>query len=102
MTRTSGPCSGYVLSPDRSPVESATTRHGQPRAPQARSMPLNAQLPPHLRELCSLLAMSLLRLRSRTAEELAHDADQVGADGDVSLHFHPEQSGGRPPNRRAA
>ena len=30
----------------------------------------NPHLPPHLREVCALLAAGLLRLRSRTAEEL--------------------------------
>ncbi len=40
-------------------------------------MPLptsNAYLPPHLREVCDLLARGLLRLRSRAAEEAARDA----------------------------
>jgi len=45
---------------------------------------LNQHLPPHLREVCDLLARGLLRLRSRAAEEAAQDgADQ----GDRLLHF---------------
>jgi hypothetical protein len=44
-------------------------------------------LPPHLREICSLLAAGLLRLRSRTADEFARDCQNVGGDGESSLHF---------------
>ena len=45
---------------------------------------LNQHLPPHLREVCDLLARGLLRLRSRAALEAAPD----GADrGDRLLHF---------------
>ncbi|MCC7495872.1 MAG: hypothetical protein IT204_26200, partial [Fimbriimonadaceae bacterium] len=43
-----------------------------------------AHLPPHLREICDLLARGLLRLRSRTANEQAREAaDQR----DWLLHF---------------
>jgi hypothetical protein len=46
--------------------------------------PANLRLPPHLSEVCDLLARGLLRLRSRAAEEAArHGADQ----GDRLLHF---------------
>jgi hypothetical protein len=46
--------------------------------------PANPHLPPHLREVCDLLARGLLRLRSRAAEEAARDGvDQ----GDRLLHF---------------
>jgi hypothetical protein len=55
---------------------------------------LNPHLPPHLREVCSLLALGLLRLRSRREVENAADAANAGADGESSLHFVPEQSGG--------
>ncbi|WP_137179241.1 hypothetical protein [Roseomonas sp. AR75] len=48
------------------------------------ALPINQHLPPHLREVCDLLARGLLRLRSRAAEEAARDgADQ----GDRLLHF---------------
>ena len=53
----------------------------------------NPHLAPHLRELCSILAGSIVRLRRRTAEELAADAARLGRDGEVSLHFTAHQSG---------
>jgi hypothetical protein len=48
----------------------------------------NTHLPPHLQEVCDLLARGLLRLRSRTAEETARDA----ADREERLlHFSATQ-----------
>ncbi|MFN3626126.1 MAG: hypothetical protein ACK4TP_18990, partial [Hyphomicrobium sp.] len=49
---------------------------------------LNQSLPPHLREVCDLLARGLLRLRSRAAEEAARED---AAAGDTRLHFVPTQ-----------
>ena len=50
--------------------------------------PLNPHLPPHLREVCDLLARGLLRLRSRAAAEAARGAaDQ----GERLLHFPATQ-----------
>lgn len=49
---------------------------------------LNAHLPPHLREVCSILAAGLVRLRSRAAEEAARAADSESA---VRLHTIPGQ-----------
>jgi hypothetical protein len=49
-------------------------------------------MPPHLREVCSILAAGLLRLRSRTAEDLARDAEQARGSGDVPLHSTARQS----------
>jgi hypothetical protein len=46
-------------------------------------------LPPHLREVCDILARGLLRLRSRTAEDFARDATDQG---ESSLHFTAHQS----------
>jgi len=46
-------------------------------------------LPPHLREVCDMLARGLLRLRSRTAE--AFDRD-LGGEGESSLHYSGDQS----------
>jgi hypothetical protein len=46
-------------------------------------------LPPHLREVCDLLARGLLRLHSRTAEEFARD---LGGEGETSLHYSAQQS----------
>ena len=63
----------------------------------------NPHLPPHLREVCALLAAGLLRLRSRTAEDLARDAALQARDlGESSLHLPPDQSGHATPNRRTA
>lgn len=46
-------------------------------------------LPPHLREICEILARGQLRLRSRTAEDFARDAAHRG---ESSLHFTAHQS----------
>ena len=48
----------------------------------------NSHLPPHLREVCDLLARGMLRLRSRTAEETARDAADRG---ERLLHFSATQ-----------
>lgn len=53
----------------------------------------NLHLPPHLRELCAILAGGIVRLRCRISEELARDAAQAGPDGESSLHFTARQSG---------
>jgi hypothetical protein len=50
----------------------------------------NAHLPPHLREVCDLLARGLVRLRSRTADDISRD---VGVQRESSLHFDWDQSG---------
>jgi hypothetical protein len=47
------------------------------------------KLPPHLREVCDILARGLLRLRSRAAEEFDRD---LGAEGETSLHSTAPQS----------
>ncbi len=60
----------------------------------------NPHLAPHLRELCSVLATGIVRLRRRTAEELARDAAQAGPDGETALHFTTHQSGHADANRR--
>lgn len=53
----------------------------------------NPHLAPHLREFCSILATGLVRLRRRTAGELARDAARLDPDGETSLHFTAHQSG---------
>ncbi len=57
----------------------------------------NLGLPPHLREVCDILAAGLVRLRSRTADEFA--AEARGA-GDIPLHFTAGQSVCRTANSR--
>jgi hypothetical protein len=66
-------------------------------------MPLpitNPHLPPHLREVCDLLARGLLRLRSRAAAEAARDAADRG---ERVLHFQaPQRVDANRTNRRDA
>ncbi len=66
----------------------------------------NPHLSPHLREVCALLAAGLLRLRGRTAEDLARDAALAALHarepGESSLHSPADQSGHATPNRRPA
>lgn len=47
-------------------------------------------LPPHLREVCTILASGLVRLRSRTIEDIEQNC---GVHGESSLHFRTDQSG---------
>ena len=53
----------------------------------------NFHLPPHLRDVCAILAAGLLRLRSRMAEESARDAAETGDHGEFRLHYVPHQRG---------
>jgi len=60
----------------------------------------NPHLPPHLREVCSILARGLLRLRSRAAEDEAREAADQGERG---LHFPaPQRVDANRTNRRLA
>ncbi len=62
-----------------------------------------AHLPPHLREVCTILATGLVRLRRRTAEDLARDSANYAAGGESSLHSTAVQSVcANPTNQRAA
>jgi len=49
-------------------------------------------LPPHLREVCHILALGLVRLRRRTAEEFAREAARAADRGESSLHFRSDPS----------
>ena len=53
----------------------------------------NRYQPPHLREICAILAAGLLRLRSRSAEEIARDTAETGDHGEFRLHYLPNQRG---------
>ena len=55
----------------------------------SRGRSASAHLPPHLREVCDILARGLLRLRSRTAEAFDRDLE---AAGESSLHYAGHQS----------
>jgi len=59
----------------------------------------NLHLPPHLREVCALLARGLVRLRSRTAEQTGLQAVDHG---ERRLDFLPTQRGHAKPTRRKA
>ena len=52
---------------------------------------LNLHLPPHLREVCAILTTGLVRLRRRTAEDSARDAELSRDQGESSLHFPSDQ-----------
>ena len=63
-------------------------------------MPLpdtNPHLPPHLREVCDILARGLLRLRSRAA---AREAPAPLDTGDIRLHFQAPQRRYANPKRK--
>ncbi len=61
----------------------------------------NTHLPPHLRDVCAILAKGLVRLRSRDAEEAARDAAEARGCGDIRLpstahqrlHANPRRKG---------
>jgi len=61
---------------------------------------LNAHLPPHLREVCGILARGLVRLRSRVAEDEARDAEIARGVGDVPLHSTAHQRLHANPSRK--
>lgn len=61
---------------------------------------VNLHLPPHLREVCAIVAAGLLRLRSRAAEDLARDAEIARGAGDVRLHSTARQRLHVNPNRK--
>ena len=61
------------------------------------SAPTNPHLPPHLVEVCDILARGLLRLRSRTNDKSdAPPADQ----GERLLHFTADQRRHANPTKR--
>jgi hypothetical protein len=60
--------------------------------PMVSSMAIHhspSALPPHLREVCDILARGLLRLRSRTADDFDRDPRTAG---ESSLHYPAHQS----------
>jgi len=60
----------------------------------------NHHLPPHLREVCSILAAGLVRLRSRDTEDHARDAEMAGEARDIRLHSTARQRLHANPNRK--
>jgi hypothetical protein len=61
---------------------------------------LNAHLPPHLREVCGILARGLVRLRSRAAEDYAREAEIARGLGDIRLHSAASERLHANPNRK--
>ena len=59
----------------------------------------NAHLPPHLREVCGILAAGLVRLRSHDAEDDVQNSDQARGAGEVRLHSTAHQRRHANPNR---
>ena len=49
------------------------------------------ELPPNLREVCTILALGILRLRSRTAVEIADALTEGRERGDIRLHSTARQ-----------
>jgi hypothetical protein len=70
------------------------------QTPSAEKTPINQHLPPHLREVCTILAAGLVRLRSRTAAEDAQAGRQVGEGRDILLHSTAWQRLHANPNRK--
>ncbi len=66
----------------------------------ATEAPPNRHLPPHLREVCAILAAGLVRLWCRTAEDFSRDAALAGGTGESSLHYTARQSGHADPRER--
>ena len=56
-----------------------------------RNSTSTSPLPPHLTEVCDILARGLLRLRSRTADEIALGAGGTRDRGEFRLHSVPRQ-----------
>jgi hypothetical protein len=59
----------------------------------AEARQLQSSLPPHLRDVCAILAVGLVRLRRRTAEDFARDTEQAHGGRESSLHMAGRQSG---------
>lgn len=64
---------------------------------------LNSHIPPHLQEVCDILARGLVRLHSRTQQQAARHGDDQAGDGEFRLHFRsPERRHAKPSKRRLA
>ncbi len=74
------------------------------RSAMQQHIPLpNVHIPPHLAEICAILAAGLLRLRSRTAAKSAAAAVESRDRGDIRLHSTaPQRRHATRTNRRLA
>lgn len=89
---------GHV--PDSHPRRLQQQRVAQPPQTALPAPRLNAHLPPHLHEVCQMLALGLVRLRSRAAEDLARDAEEARGHGDVRLYSTAQQRRHANPKRK--
>lgn len=60
----------------------------------------NPHLPEHLQEVCAILALGILRLRSRTTEECAGSSAKGRERGDIRLHSTARQRPYADPKRK--
>ena len=67
--------------------------------PRPDPLPANPHLPPHLREVCDILARGLLRLRSRG---MPVEDTETAKPGDIRLHFQAPQRRYANPKRKGA
>ena len=62
----------------------------------------NPHLPDRLQEVCAILAVGILRLRSRASVECADLPDQARERGDIRLHSTARQRRHANPKRKGA
>jgi len=60
----------------------------------------NPHIPSHLQEVCAILALGILRLRSRTAVECAETPTEGRERGDIRLHSTTRQRPYANPKRK--
>jgi hypothetical protein len=63
--------------------------------------PTNPHFPPHLREVCDILARGLLRLRLRSRGMPTEDTE-TAKPGDIRLHFQAPQRRYANPKRKGS
>lgn len=69
-------------------------------APHRPSSAIPSHLPPDLREVCAILALGILRLRSRRSQNCADLPDQARERGDIRLHSTARQRPYANPKRK--
>jgi hypothetical protein len=85
----------------QTPAAAGNQHHETATTPTAEARQLQSSLPPHLREICTILAAGLLRLRRRNAEDFARDTALAQGGRESSLHFNGHQSGHANPRMKA-
>jgi hypothetical protein len=69
------------------------------QTPRAERTPINQHLPPHLREVCDILARGLLRLRLRSRAAPPETSAPVDT-REIRLHFQAPQRRYANPKRK--